>query len=112
NPLDQVTLTVAAGAPGAFTLYEDNGTNAKQSSTTAVQASGHSVRIDGARGAFAGQPKSRVWTVSILGATAPAQVTADGRKLPSTAWHWDAAAHKLTVELPRRDVRSPVTVTY
>jgi hypothetical protein len=112
NPLDQVTLTVAAGAPGAFTLYEDNGTNAKQSSTTAVHASGHSVRIDGARGSFAGQLKSRVWTVSILGATAPAQVTADGRKLPSTAWHWDAAAHKLTVELPRRDVRSPVTVTY
>lgn len=112
NPLDRVTLTVASGAPGAFTLYEDNGTNAGRSATTGVHASGHSVRIDGARGSFEGQPKSRVWTVSVLGATAPAQVTADGRKLPASAWHWDAATHTLTVELPRRDVRSPVTVGY
>jgi hypothetical protein len=53
-----------------------------------------------------------VWTVSVLRATAPAQVTADGRKLPSSAWHWDATTNTLTVELPRRDVRSPVTVGY
>jgi alpha-glucosidase (family GH31 glycosyl hydrolase) len=36
NPLDKLTFTVAGGAPGSFTLYEDNGTttNSRQHATT------------------------------------------------------------------------------
>ncbi|TKA02234.1 carbohydrate-binding protein [Actinacidiphila oryziradicis] len=116
SPLTNATLTVAPGASGSSTLYEDNGTSAARHATTTVHVkqagTARTVRIDPAKGSFPGQVTTRTWTVAFLGATAPHTVTASGVRLSPHAWHFDAATGRLTVTLPPRSVRTPVTVTY
>ncbi len=117
NPLDAVTLTVAAGRSGAFTLYEDDGTTRSgRSAATAVhytEAKGRrTLRIDPARGSFRGQVAERTWTVSLIGTDRPDTVSAAGVHLTSHDYRWDAATRTLTVSLPAHSVRTPVTVTF
>jgi alpha-glucosidase (family GH31 glycosyl hydrolase) len=121
-----MTLTVAPGSSSSpsspsssssFTLYEDNGTSAARHATTTVHVQQHGavrqVRIDPAKGSYAGQPASRSWTVSFLGATsAPHTVTASGVPLARHAWSYDAASGRLTVTLPAHSVHSALVVTY
>ena len=115
NPLDKLTVTVAGGGQGTFTLYDDNGTttSAWQHATTTFHysesAGRHTLRIDPARGFFPGQAQSRQWTISFRSAAAPAAVLVDGRTVAS---QWDEASHELTVTLAQRSVYTPVTVAY
>jgi alpha-glucosidase (family GH31 glycosyl hydrolase) len=92
NPLTKVTATVATGANGRFTLYEDDGSTANKSlhSTTNLtyteSRGNHTLTID----------RTHEWTVKFLGVqVAPSKVTVDGRRL--TDWSWDPTTHTLTV---------------
>lgn len=119
NPLTDVTLTVASGAPGSYRLYEDDGTTAQRghSATTTVRyernGSRHTVSIGPAQGSFHGQVKNRQWTLSLLGTTRePTEVTATGVLLTSRDYRWDRSTGTLTITLPRHTVHRPITVTY
>ncbi|MFE9852177.1 TIM-barrel domain-containing protein [Streptomyces sp. NPDC005576] len=119
NPLTDVTLSIASGASGSYTLYEDDGTTAAEkgrSATTAVsyreKGSVRTVSIAGAKGSYQGQVKNRDWTLSLLGTThAPTEVTVHGKRLSRDAYRWDSTTNTLTVTLPGRSVHAPVTVT-
>ncbi|MET9222547.1 TIM-barrel domain-containing protein [Streptomyces sp. NPDC003300] len=117
-PLTKVTLTVAAGASGSTSLYEDNGTagGPGRSATTTVRyrESGgrHTVTVSPAAGSFPGQVRTRQWTVTLLGVAAPSHVTAAGKGLPPDAYHYDSATRSLTCTLPARSVHAPVTLSY
>ncbi|WEH43751.1 TIM-barrel domain-containing protein [Streptomyces sp. AM 2-1-1] len=119
NPLTDVTLSVAAGASGSYTLYEDDGTTATgkvRSATTAVsyreKGSLRTVTVAGTKGSYDGQVKNRRWTLSLLGTThAPTEVTARGKRLARDAYTWDEATGVLTVTLPKQSVRTPAVVT-
>ncbi|MFJ1584343.1 TIM-barrel domain-containing protein [Streptomyces sp. NPDC088197] len=117
-PLTKVTLTVAAGASGSTSLYEDNGTTGGpgRSATTTVRyrESGgrHTVTVSPAAGSFPGQVRTRQWTVTLLGVAAPSHVTAAGKGLSPDAYHYDSATRSLTVTLPARSVHAPVTLSY
>ncbi|MET7455196.1 TIM-barrel domain-containing protein [Streptomyces sp. NPDC005574] len=118
NPLTDVTLTIAGGASGSYTLYEDNGA-AKQrirSATTKIRytenGSRHTVSIAATKGSFRGQVHNRSWTLSLKAAEAPAKVALSGKKLSPHDYRWDAATGTLTITLPKRSVHRPITVTY
>lgn len=119
NPLTDVTLTIATGAPGTYRLYEDDGTAARQghSATTTVRyersGSRHTVSIGPARGSFRGQVKNRTWTLSLLGTDhAPTEVKAAGVRLTPRDYHLDSSTGTFTITLPRHTVHGPITVTY
>ncbi|MFF1839864.1 TIM-barrel domain-containing protein [Streptomyces sp. NPDC058231] len=118
NPLTDVTLNIATGAPGSYSLYEDSGTSTQKSrsATTTIRyrqsGSRHTVSISPVKGSFHGQVKDRRWTLSLLGAHAPTKVSASGVRLSPQAYHWDRATGTLTITLPRSTVHAPVTVTY
>lgn len=113
TPLDEVTLTVAAGADGTCTLYEDDGTTDDSASAVtriAYRQWSRSLRIDPVRGRFPGQVGRRAWTVSFRNAGRPSAVLIDGR--PTTAWRWDRATRTLTVAAPGRSVTRGLVVGY
>ncbi|MEU4172265.1 TIM-barrel domain-containing protein [Streptomyces sp. NPDC026665] len=118
NPLTDVTLTVATGRSGSFRLYEDDGgtSHKGRSATTTIRyrqkGQRHTVSIGPARGSFPGQVENRRWTITLMAAQAPTEVSATGVNLSPRAYHWDADTKVLTVTLPRRSVRTPITVTY
>ncbi|WP_329139099.1 carbohydrate-binding protein [Streptomyces sp. NBC_01476] len=118
SPLTDVTLSIAAGASGSTSLYEDDGTTSGpgRSATTQIRykESGgrHTVSISPAEGSFRGQVKNRRWTLSIMGASAPTHVTATGVHVSKKDYRWDAGTGVLTVSLPQHTVHGPITVTY
>ena len=118
NPLTNVTLTVATGAAGSYSLYEDNGAGPQKnrSATTTVRyrhsGARHTVSISAVKGSFPGQVKDRRWTLALMGTHAPTKVTATGVRLSPHAYHWDSATGVLTITLPRHSVHAPITVTY
>jgi hypothetical protein len=118
NPLTKVTLTVAGGADGQFSLYEDDGqsTDPGQSATTAVNytenGGDHLLRVAPARDSFPGQVDQRQWTIAFHNANAPATVLVDGEAAPATQWSYDASTRTLTVTVPNRSVDHPLTVSY
>jgi hypothetical protein len=118
NPLTQVTLHVAEGANGSYSLYEDNGTSTTpgQSATTAIGYTKvgpqHLLGIAPTQGSFAGQVTQRSWTVVFDNATPPSTVTVNGVPARSTNWTWDAASRQLTVRVPARSVREATVVAY
>jgi len=118
-PLTQVTLTVAAGANGSTSLYEDDGkpaTGHGHSATTAIRyretGAGHTLTIGSAAGGFSNQVELRQWTVSVVGTDAPSTVSADAKELSPADYRYDAATRTLTLTLPRRNVHNAVTVTF
>ncbi|UOX91733.1 carbohydrate-binding protein [Amycolatopsis sp. FBCC-B4732] len=115
SPLNRVTVTVAPGGAGSFSLYEDNGTSSAQSSTTKItyveRGGSRSVTVAPPQGRY--RVADREWTVKFLGVSAaPSRVKVGGGWAPSSTWSWDAATHTLTVKAPARPGRAPVTVTY
>jgi hypothetical protein len=117
NPLTAATATVATGAPGTFTLYEDNGTDSSQSATTKLTYSEtggqHTVTVSPTQGRFPGQVTTRQWSVKILGVSAaPSRVTFDGSCLDGRKWTWDSAARSLTVTVPAHSIRTPLRISY
>ncbi|MDC0714511.1 glycoside hydrolase family 31 protein [Stigmatella sp. ncwal1] len=118
NPLDAVTLTVAAGAMGHASLFEDDGTTSdrKQSTRTDIrytEGGQHAaLRADGPDGSFAGQVQKRAWTVRFVGAQEPESVTIDGKAAPTDSWTWDAVSSVLTVKVAERPTSQGVDVAY
>ena len=117
NPLTKATLTVAAGASGTSTLYEDDttATGPGHSATTKIgyqeTSAKHTLTISPADASFPGQVTTRQWTISLLGITAPpGTVTADHTPLSTSDYHYDSAKHTLTVTLPAHSVNTPLTV--
>ncbi|WP_439380183.1 TIM-barrel domain-containing protein [Amycolatopsis lexingtonensis] len=115
SPLDRVTVTVAPGGSGSFSLYEDNGTSSAQSATTKIsyaeRGGSRTVTVAPPQGRY--RVADREWTVKFLGvASAPSRVKVGAGWAPASAWSWDAATKTLTVKAPARPGRAPVTVTY
>ncbi|MPY31101.1 carbohydrate-binding protein [Streptomyces adustus] len=121
-PPTALTLTIAAGASGTYTLYEDDGSTAASrhhghNATTTIRYAEnrghHTVSIGAAKGSFRGQVRNRQWTLSILGVThLPAKVTTHEGRLAPSRYHWDATTRVLTLTLPQRTTHTPITVTY
>ncbi|MEU9245784.1 TIM-barrel domain-containing protein [Streptomyces sp. NPDC048385] len=119
SPLDKISVTVAPGASGAFSLYEDDGVSsvAGRSATTRIRYTEHNdahvLRIGPARGTFRGQAGRRTWTVSFLGVEQPPrQVVTDGAQLSKSAWHWDAGRHVLRISMSAHSIRGAMTIRY
>ncbi|MGH6656824.1 MAG: TIM-barrel domain-containing protein [Actinocrinis sp.] len=114
NPLTKATVTVAEGAPGSFSLYEDNGTttNSAQSTTTKITYANHKVTIDPVRGGFAGQVRQRTWTIAFQNANPPTSVSLNGATVTADKWTWDANSHTLTVNLPTQSVNQRLMISY
>jgi hypothetical protein len=118
NPLAKATVTIAGGASGSASLYEDDGTSpgSAQSATTQIRYTEggpeHVVHIDAAAGSFVGQVSQRQWSVAFLNATPPTTVTVNGKQAAPDAWTWDAATRTLTVDAPAQSVHSGLVVSY
>jgi len=114
NPLTKATVTVAEGAPGSFTLYEDNGatTNTAQSATTEITYAKHKVTVAPAKGTFAGQVRQRSWTIVFQNAQPPTSVSVDGTRVTADEWTWDSASRTLTVTVPTQSVNQRLVVSY
>jgi alpha-glucosidase (family GH31 glycosyl hydrolase) len=118
NPLTAVTVDVAEGASGSFSLYEDNGTTTDpgRSANTRIRYSEsgtkHSVRIDPASGTFTGQVQQRRWTVDFLAATAPTTVSINGHRVSAAGWQWNGKSGVLTVEAPAQSVHQKLDISY
>jgi hypothetical protein len=114
NPLTEVTLTVAEGAKGTLSLYEDDGvtTDPTQSATTEIRYASHTLTAGPTTGSFAGQAARRAWTVSFRNATAPTTVRVNGRKVPAANWSWDSATDTITVHTPEQSIHQRLVVSY
>ncbi|MTD54495.1 carbohydrate-binding protein [Amycolatopsis sp. RM579] len=115
NPLTDVTVTVAGGHNGSFTLYEDDGQSAQPRSTSTrisytEDARSATVSIDSPRGTYPGMPAQRTWTVRVAGKSAPAGVLVNGRRGADGTWTWDPATKTVTVKAPAQPTGRPLTV--
>ncbi|WP_327351164.1 TIM-barrel domain-containing protein [Streptomyces sp. NBC_01304] len=96
SPMDKVTLNVAAGGRGSFSLYEDEGDGTRYASAhadTKVRADGSTVTIEPQRGTYKGRVTTRTWTLRLSNAARPSAVTVNGRAL---AWTYDANKRVVT----------------
>jgi alpha-glucosidase (family GH31 glycosyl hydrolase) len=106
NPLSQATVTVAAGADGQTTLYEDNGTDASHSAATPIRYAGQQLTISPA-----GSPlPQRQWTVVFANASAPSSVTVNAKAV--STWTWDSAKRTITVTTPAQPTSQGLVVAY
>jgi alpha-glucosidase (family GH31 glycosyl hydrolase) len=116
-PLTKVTLTVAAGASGSSSLYEDDGTTTGRGHTATTRiryresGARRTLTIGPTTGTFHGQVGTRQWTVSLLGVTAPSTVRVGGVQLSPDNYHFDPATRTLTLTLPPRSRHASITVT-
>ncbi|NUP50947.1 MAG: DUF5110 domain-containing protein, partial [Catenulispora sp.] len=120
HPLDQVSLDVATGADGTFTLYEDagegNAYKSSQSTTTATTPtaytdSTHTLTISPRQGTFTGAVTSRTWTAKFRGVTnTPAKVTVNGASV--TNYTYDPTTRTLTVPTPTSSPTATTTIAY
>ncbi len=119
HPLNKVGVTVAAGASGSFSLYEDDGVGpvSKRAAATHLRFTEHNgshlLKIAPAEGSFTSQVSRREWTVSFLGVDhAPARLTLNGKATAASAWRWDSDTHTLSVTVPSQSIRKAATVMY
>lgn len=119
NPLDQVTVDVATGSDGQFSLYEDDGTSQTSqadpapSATTQIGYSdaGNILTINPMAGAYNGAVANRTWTVKFHNVTAaPDQVSVNGADPADTSY--DADHQVLTVTTASLPTSGGVTVSY
>ncbi|GAA2049932.1 hypothetical protein GCM10009839_65130 [Catenulispora yoronensis] len=103
SPLTQVTLSVAAGADGSFSLYQDagegNGYKTGQSTSTPIAWSdaARTVTVGPDTGTFSGAATQRSYTLRLSNATAPTAVLVDGVQVPETAWSYNPNERVTTV---------------
>jgi alpha-glucosidase (family GH31 glycosyl hydrolase) len=117
-PMRNITLVVAEGAPGTFTLYEDDGAGGRnrRGATTEIDyaenRATHTIRIDSTDGTFRDQEGERQWTISVLNTAAPTSVTVNGRMVAPSAYVWDSATRNLRITLPAGRIQNAMTITY
>src|SRR3954469_2901973 len=102
NPLNKVTLDVAAGANGHFDLFEDAGENTDGASastpidyTEASPANGaptSTITIGAAQGSYPGQIAQRAWTIKLHNVPTPPEAVSG---VASSSY--DAATRTLTI---------------
>ncbi len=116
SPMNRITVDVATGGEGSFTLYEDAGQGVGyrggESASTAIGYADatHTLTIDPVRGAYPGAVTDRVWTVVFHDVpTRPAHATVNGVEVP---WSHDAATRTLTVTTDARSTAAVTSVGY
>jgi hypothetical protein len=131
KPADPLTLDMYAGADGAFSLYEDDGTSLDYGkgsyTTTPIRlrfAGGDAeVSVGGAKGAYAGQPTQRSLVARLNCIAMPERVLVDGVPLKQTpglpkeappvgTWAFDHVRSRAVISLPSRPVQYATTVTF
>jgi hypothetical protein len=95
HPLTAATVTVNAGADGRAVLQED-GTELSYRQGRRTET----LHIGASR---------RAWTIKITNADQPRGVRVNGHAL--TGWTYSAESRTVTITLPQRPARVPVTVT-
>ncbi|GHF70271.1 alpha-xylosidase [Amycolatopsis bartoniae] len=114
SPLTQVTLNVAAGADGTFTLYQDAGEGPLgQSASTPIswQDGNRTLTIGATTGSYPGAVTARTYTLRLSAAAAPAAVLVDGTQVPETAWSYNGDKRTVTVTTASLPVTGSHTVT-
>ena len=115
-PLDQLTVNVAAGADGSFSLYEDagegQGFQLGQYTDTPIRwrDGAQALTIGASQGFYSGAPTLRAYTLRLFHASAPHAVKLDGRSLPRSAWSYDGSTHTATVATTRLPLRAAHTI--
>jgi hypothetical protein len=113
-PLDQVTLDVATGGDGSFTLYEDagegHGYRSGASARTAIgyAESTRTLTIAARDGSYPGAVPSRTWTLRFRAVDGPATVRVNGSVVAST---YDAATRTLTARTSALAAGTPTVVS-
>jgi hypothetical protein len=100
RPLSQLTLAVAAGADGQFSLYQDAGEGPVTSSATTLFTwtdTARTLTIAASAGTFPGAPAARAYTLRLANAVAPTAVRVDGVQVPETDWAYNANRRTVTV---------------
>jgi alpha-glucosidase (family GH31 glycosyl hydrolase) len=122
RPAAPTIVRVYPGAPGQFSLYGDAGDGTGyqrgQFSLTRIDSwssRGRSavthVNVGPASGRYPGQPSSRSFSVRLERLTMPDAVFLDGRRLPSSAWRYDAASHTVIVPVDGVPLRGSALIT-
>lgn len=117
SPLTQLTVNVAAGANGAFSLYQDAGEGTgyqRGESTSAPLAWNEAARtltIGAQTGGYPGAPTSRAYTLRLSNSAAPTAVAVDGVQVPETAWSWNPDRRIVTVTTAALPLGTAHTVT-
>jgi hypothetical protein len=113
QPLTQLTLAVAAGANGNFSLYQDSGEGTGPSATTPVtwNDASRTLTVGATAGTYPGAATARAYTLRLTNTVAPTAVSVDGAQLPETAWAYNPDARTVTVNTARLPVGSAHTVT-
>lgn len=113
---ETVGLLVYPDAPGAFTLYEDDGVSlgyrsgqcARTRLTCGRDGGKITLTVGGREGRYAGMPAARDFTATLHLAAQPRKVTLDGA--PVTDAVWDAVARTLTASMPACGAKPRVLV--
>jgi alpha-glucosidase (family GH31 glycosyl hydrolase) len=111
SALTRLTLSVAAGADGSFSVYQDagegDGYQSGQSTSTPISWSDstRTLTVGADTGTFPGAPTQRSYTLRLSNASAPTAVSVDGVQVPETAWSYNPNLRVTTV------VTSPLPVT-
>ncbi len=117
SPLTQVTLSVAAGANGSFSLYQDAGEGtgylSGQATTTPITwtDSSRTLTVGADSGTFTGAATQRSYTLRLSNAAAPTVVFVDGVQVPETAWGYNPNQRVTTVVTAPLAVGSQHTIT-
>jgi alpha-glucosidase (family GH31 glycosyl hydrolase) len=115
RPMDQITLDVATGGTGSFSLYEDEGeghgySEGKFARTPIGYAQPTRTLTIGPReGTFPGAVDNRTWTAKFRDVSQPTKVTVNGQKVSD--WSYDAPTRTLTVSAKSRATEQ-VTIGY
>ncbi|MCW2143963.1 ricin-type beta-trefoil lectin domain protein [Actinoplanes cyaneus] len=109
----KLTVTVAAGADGTFSLYADAGEGSGPSTTTPLSwADGtRTFTVGATAGSFPGAPAARAYTLRVANSGAPAAVLVDGVQVPETAWAYNRNSRTVTVTTANLPAGSAHTVT-
>jgi hypothetical protein len=116
KPLTQLTLSIATGADGSFSLYQDagegTGYQSGQSTSTPISWSDSSrtLTIGADSGSFSGAATQRSYTLRLSNAAAPTAVFVDGVQVPETAWSYNPNQRTTTVVTAALPVGSAHTI--
>jgi hypothetical protein len=117
SPLTRVTLNVAQGADGTFSLYQDagegTGYRAGQATNTPIswQDSTRTLTVGATTGTYPGAVTARAYTLRLSDAGAPTSVAVDGVQVPETAWSYNGDSRTVTVTTASLSVGASHTVT-
>ncbi|MCU7729909.1 ricin-type beta-trefoil lectin domain protein [Actinoplanes sp. KI2] len=103
----QLTVNVAAGADGSFSLYGDAGEgkgyqSGEYTTTPLSWADGtRAFTVGATTGSYPGAPTARAYTLRVANSAAPTAVSVDGTQLPETAWSYNRDSRTVTVTTDR-----------